>query len=72
MMKIGPGLENNGNMCYLNSVLQSLSYCPPLVNYLISLENDHPKKCNVFFSLNLNFDIFFSLIFISIFFKQVN
>ncbi|GLE01878.1 hypothetical protein PINS_up010716 [Pythium insidiosum] len=33
--KIGPGLANLGNTCYLNSVLQCLSYTPCFSQYLI-------------------------------------
>ncbi|KAJ0399982.1 hypothetical protein P43SY_006235 [Pythium insidiosum] len=33
--KIGPGLANLGNTCYLNSVLQCLSYTPCFSQYLL-------------------------------------
>lgn len=38
---VGSGLANMGNTCFLNSVLQCLTYTPPLFNYLLS---DHHKK----------------------------
>ncbi|XP_019853089.1 PREDICTED: ubiquitin carboxyl-terminal hydrolase 36-like [Amphimedon queenslandica] len=40
---IGSGLSNMGNTCFLNSVLQCLSYTPPLVNYILS--GHHKNKC---------------------------
>ena len=43
--RVGAGLCNLGNTCFLNSVLQCLLYTPPLYNYLTSL--DHQTKCEI-------------------------
>ncbi|KAG0257866.1 Ubiquitin carboxyl-terminal hydrolase 36 [Mortierella polycephala] len=40
---IGPGLSNLGNTCFLNSVLQCLTYTAPLANFLLS--NQHSNSC---------------------------
>lgn len=40
---VGSGLGNMGNTCFLNSVLQCLTYTPPMVNYLAS--GHHKKNC---------------------------
>lgn len=44
--KIGAGLANLGNTCFLNTVIQCLTYCPPLANYL--LQGDHSANCKNF------------------------
>ncbi|XVF35553.1 hypothetical protein REPUB_Repub18cG0155600 [Reevesia pubescens] len=41
--KIGAGLKNLGNTCFLNSVLQCLTYTEPLVAYLQS--GKHQNSC---------------------------
>ncbi|KAK4811211.1 hypothetical protein QYF61_021282 [Mycteria americana] len=41
--RAGAGLHNLGNMCFLNSVLQCLTYTPSLANYLLS--HEHSQSC---------------------------
>jgi uncharacterized UBP type Zn finger protein len=43
--KIGPGLNNLGNTCFLNSVLQALFYTPALRNYIE--RSEHIKSCQI-------------------------
>ncbi|KAM6164705.1 ubiquitin carboxyl-terminal hydrolase 36 [Rhynchocyon petersi] len=42
--RVGAGLHNLGNTCFLNSTIQCLTYTPPLANYLLSKE--HSRNCH--------------------------
>ncbi|XP_036937557.1 ubiquitin carboxyl-terminal hydrolase 42 [Acanthopagrus latus] len=42
--RIGAGLQNMGNTCFLNSALQCLTYTPPFANFMLTRE--HSKTCH--------------------------
>ncbi|KAG9476898.1 hypothetical protein GDO78_002348 [Eleutherodactylus coqui] len=53
IQKVGAGLQNLGNTCFVNSVLQCLTYTAPLANYMLTRE--HSKACEYdFFHLPLS------------------
>lgn len=41
--RVGAGLQNMGNTCFLNSALQCLTYTPPFANFMLTRE--HSKTC---------------------------
>ena len=52
------GINNCGNSCYLNSCLQLLLHCPPLLKYLNEVKKTNEK--NNFYNLNRKNDIVFN------------
>ncbi|EHB01015.1 Ubiquitin carboxyl-terminal hydrolase 36 [Heterocephalus glaber] len=44
IFRVGAGLHNLGNTCFLNATVQCLTYTPPLANYLLSRE--HSRSCH--------------------------
>jgi len=38
------GLVNNGNMCFMNAILQPLLYCAPFYNFLTTLKKETVQK----------------------------
>uniref|UniRef100_A0A671R1C4 Ubiquitin carboxyl-terminal hydrolase n=1 Tax=Sinocyclocheilus anshuiensis TaxID=1608454 RepID=A0A671R1C4_9TELE len=56
--RVGAGLHNLGNTCFLNSTLQCLTYTAPLANYMLTREHSKTCKCARFFSINYKEPLF--------------
>jgi len=65
---VGPGLVNLGNTCFLNSVIQCLTYTPPLANYLLS--GEHKKNCKCLHHEPLHTFNVFSLVYTTVFYMM--
>lgn len=44
--RVGAGLQNLGNTCFVNATMQCLTYTVPLVNYLMNLNHSASCKFN--------------------------
>eukprot|EP00667_Euglena_gracilis_P001558 EG_transcript_1560 len=40
----GAGMNNLGNSCFMNSVLQTLTYIPPLRNFIATITKEHGQR----------------------------
>ena len=56
MIKLNPGLQNFGNTCFANSMIQGLSSCTHLVRYLLKnkYSSQLPEELIVFNNLFLH------------------
>ena len=52
--RIGAGLQNLGNTCFVNATIQCLTYTVPLVNYLLSLNHAASCKLSNYITFNYN------------------
>ena len=53
--RIGAGLQNLGNTCFVNATIQCLTYTVPLVNYLLSL--NHAASCKLSNYITFNYSL---------------
>lgn len=58
-IRLPAGIQNNGNTCYLNSLLQFYFSVTPLRNMILGLEDENEISCELIFCIEIQLNLRF-------------